>query len=136
MKPTPARAGKDAIREADLRVGSAKAVSVGVPSVVTALRVAIDQMGIGRTLATLSQVNQPDGFDCPGCAWPDPEHRKGAEFCENGAKAVAEEATRRTVGPDFFAAHDVGWCRDQDDFWLGQQGRLVRSDGQTRHVTA
>lgn len=125
MKPTPARTGTDAIREADLRVGSAKAVSVGLPSVVTALRVAIDQMGVGRTLTTLSHVNQPDGFDCPGCAWPDPEHRKGAEFCENGAKAVAEEATRRTVGPDFFAAHDVAWCRGQDDYWLGQQGRLT-----------
>ena len=56
---------------------------------------------------TLLHANQPDGFDCPGCAWPDREHASTFEFCENGAKAVAFEATSRRVGPDFFAQHTV-----------------------------
>ncbi|MCW2855797.1 MAG: Formate dehydrogenase [Marmoricola sp.] len=84
-----------------------------------------EQMGVRRTALTLARVNQKHGFDCPGCAWPDPEHRSVAEFCENGAKAVAEEATLRRVGRDFFAAHPISDLAGRSDFWLGQQGRLV-----------
>jgi len=86
---------------------------------------ALDQMGVVRSVRTLLKVNQADGFDCPGCAWPDPDHRSKAEFCENGAKAVAEEATTRRVGADFFAAHDLADLATRDDHWLGQQGRLT-----------
>src|SRR3990170_3434310 len=85
-------------------------------------------MGARRTARTLLRVNQPDGFDCPGCAWPEaqPGHgRHTAEFCENGAKAVAEEATLRRIDADFFAAHSVSDLATRDDFWLGQQGRLT-----------
>lgn len=56
---------------------------------------------------TLLSANQPDGFDCPGCAWPDRNHASSFEFCENGAKAVAAEATARRAGPEFFAGHTV-----------------------------
>lgn len=74
---------------------------------------------------TLLKANQPEGFDCPGCAWPDPRHTSSFEFCENGAKAVAWEATRKAVDPAFFAAHTVSWLRTQSDHWLEAQGRLT-----------
>lgn len=86
---------------------------------------ALEQMGALRTAAALARLNQRSGFDCPGCAWPE-EHggRKLAEFCENGAKAVAEEATKRTVTPEFFARHSVAELSAKPEYWLSQQGRL------------
>src|SRR5690606_18312452 len=74
---------------------------------------------------TLLSANQPDGFDCPGCAWPDRNHASTFEFCENGVKAVAAEATARRVGPDFFAQYTVSELAEQSDFWLEDQGRLT-----------
>jgi len=74
---------------------------------------------------TLLSANQPDGFDCPGCAWPDRNHASTFEFCENGVKAVAAEATARRAGPEFFAQHTVRELAAQSDFWLEDQGRLT-----------
>ncbi len=85
-------------------VGEPQHSAVGLPAITHALRISQQQMGIRRTALTLLRVNQRDGFDCPGCAWPEPDKPHTAEFCENGAKAVAEEATLRRVTPDFFAA--------------------------------
>lgn len=82
-------------------------------------------MGLRRSLRTLREVNQRGGFDCPGCAWPEPERRHVAEFCENGAKAIAEEATRRSVTAEFFAEHPISELATRSDYWLGQQGRLT-----------
>src|ERR1700759_1615316 len=73
----------------------------------------------------LQAMNQPDGFDCPGCAWPDPRHTSSFEFCENGAKAVAFELTKRRVTREFFAAHTVRALEQQSDYWLEEQGRLT-----------
>lgn len=73
----------------------------------------------------LLSMNQPDGFDCPGCAWPDPKHTSSFEFCENGAKALAFEATNRRVTPEFFAAHTVRELAQHSDYWLEEQGRLT-----------
>jgi molybdopterin-dependent oxidoreductase alpha subunit len=70
-------------------------------------------------------MNQPEGFDCPGCAWADPKHTSSFEFCENGAKAVAWETTKRRVTRDFFAAWTVGELERQSDHWLEDQGRLT-----------
>jgi len=78
-----------------------------------------------RTALPLLKVNQAGGFDCPGCAWPEPKHRSHFEFCENGAKAVAAEATERRVTPDFFAGHDLADLASRDEHWLGRQGRLT-----------
>ncbi|KYF97157.1 hypothetical protein BE18_30910, partial [Sorangium cellulosum] len=90
------------------------------------LQHAVSEMGVARAVRTLLHVNQGEGFDCPGCAWPEPEeHRSAAEFCENGAKAVAEEATLRRVTPEFFRKHSVEELSRQSDHWLGKQGRLV-----------
>ncbi len=73
----------------------------------------------------LLSMNQPDGFDCPGCAWPDPKHTSSFEFCENGAKAVAFELTKRQVTREFFAAHTVTELAQHSDYWLEEQGRLI-----------
>jgi molybdopterin-dependent oxidoreductase alpha subunit len=99
--------------------------AVGLPAITTSLRMARAQMGAKRTLLTLLRVNQKDGFDCPGCAWPEPDDRNRAEFCENGAKAVAEEATLRRVERAFFARHSVADLAGRSGYWLGQQGRLT-----------
>ncbi|GAA3958011.1 FdhF/YdeP family oxidoreductase [Streptomyces marokkonensis] len=99
--------------------------AAGIPAIGHTLRMAQRQMGVKRTALTLLSVNQKDGFDCPGCAWPEPDHRHKAEFCENGAKAVAEEATLRRCTPEFFAAHPVTDLATRSGYWLGQQGRLT-----------
>ncbi len=75
--------------------------------------------------ATLGRMNQPEGFDCPGCAWPDPKHTSSFEFCENGGKAVAWEATAKRCTPDFFAAHTVAELSSWSDFDLEMVGRLT-----------
>jgi molybdopterin-dependent oxidoreductase alpha subunit len=73
----------------------------------------------------LLSMNQPDGFDCPGCAWPDPRHTSSFEFCENGAKAVTWELTKHRVTREFFATHTVRELEQESDYWLEQQGRLT-----------
>jgi molybdopterin-dependent oxidoreductase alpha subunit len=98
----------------------------GVQSIVQAVKHAWGEMGLRRSLKTLLAVNQQGGFDCPGCAWPEPDReRSHAEFCENGAKAVAEEATTKRVTPEFFREWSVGELAKQSDHWLGKQGRLT-----------
>jgi len=112
--------------EHGVTVEQPQTTAAGVPAVLVALRRSLGQMGAVRTLRTLTRVNQRDGFDCPGCAWPEePGGRKVAEFCENGAKAVAEEATRRVVRPEFFARHPVSELASRTEHWLSQQGRLT-----------
>jgi molybdopterin-dependent oxidoreductase alpha subunit len=97
-----------------------------VKAVWVALQRGLASMGAFRTAASLLRLNQRKGFDCPGCAWPE-EHggRKLAEFCENGAKAVAEEATKRVVAPEFFARHSIADLSARPEYWLSQQGRLT-----------
>ncbi|HEU5152740.1 MAG TPA: FdhF/YdeP family oxidoreductase [Iamia sp.] len=112
-------------------------VAAGVPAVLHSVAHSVREMGVGRSLTSLLKVNQVDGFDCPGCAWPDPDRRSQTEFCENGAKAVAEEATRRRVTGRFFARHSIAELAGRSDHWLGQQGRLaepvVRRAGATHY---
>ena len=87
---------------------------------------ALVEQGVAiRGSATLLHMNQPEGFDCPGCAWPDPKHTSSFEFCENGAKAVAWEATAKRCTPDFFAAHTVTELEGWADYELEMQGRLT-----------
>ena len=88
---------------------------------------------------TLLHANQPDGFDCPGCAWPDRDHASTFEFCENGAKAVAFEATARRAGPELFAQYSVSDLARYSDHWLEDQGRLthpLRYNAKTDHYEA
>ena len=113
--------------DAGLEVSPPKSGSVGIPGIVESMRYAMAEMGPRRSVATLLKMNHVDGFDCPSCAWPDPEpgERKLAEFCENGAKAVAWEATRKRVRPAFFAEHSVQQLRQLDDHNLEHFGRLT-----------
>jgi molybdopterin-dependent oxidoreductase alpha subunit len=100
--------------------------AVGFPAVASAMRQALTQMGAKRTLKTLTKLNQRQGFDCPGCAWPDPEgHRNTAEFCENGAKAVAEEATKARATAHLFNRHSIADMEAHSDYWIGKLGRLT-----------
>lgn len=89
---------------------------------------------LGKGSITLLNINQPTGFDCPGCAWPEKKDAHAFNFCENGAKAVAFEATSKTVTPEYFAGHTVSWLSEQSDFFLEDLGRLtdpVRYDAET-----
>jgi len=114
------------IEEKHLAVSSPPDAAGGILSITTALRYALRSPGILRGASALSHLNQFDGVDCPGCAWPDPDtHRSANEYCENGAKAVAEEATAKRLTPDFFREWSVEKLSSQSDYWLGQQGRLT-----------
>lgn len=84
-----------------------------------------DQMRIAEAPVLLLRTNKPDGFDCPGCAWPDKAHTSTFQFCENGAKAVTWEATKKRVTPDFFAAHTVTELLTWSDHDLENAGRLT-----------
>jgi molybdopterin-dependent oxidoreductase alpha subunit len=109
-----------------LKVGRLKHAAAGATAVAVSMKRAQEQMGVRRSLGTLSRVNQVEGFDCPGCAWPEPHDRSTFEFCENGVKAVAEEATTRRVTAEFFAEHPVADLAERSGYWLGQQGRLTQ----------
>ncbi|MDQ4051526.1 MAG: FdhF/YdeP family oxidoreductase [Actinomycetota bacterium] len=115
------------IDEGEIEVGEPKSAAAGVEAVAISMKRAIDQMGVTRSTRSLLKLNQADGFDCQGCAWPDPhpDHRHTAEFCENGVKAVADEATRDHIGREFFAAHPIAELREHTDYWLNQQGRVI-----------
>ena len=98
----------------------------GVPAIVAAVKSISDEMGLVRGVRTLLQVNQSGGVDCPGCAWPEPDRKRSHfEFCENGAKHVADEATTKRVTPEFFQKWSVAELSEQTDQWLNAQGRLT-----------
>ena len=109
----------------DLHVGKVQDWAVGVPAIYHAVEPALLKLGLARTTKLLSSMNQKEGFDCMSCAWPDPEHRSVAEFCENGVKAVTWEATPITVPTRFWAEHSIDDLLAQSEYWLGMQGRLV-----------
>ena len=111
----------------DVRVLKPETWAVGLPGIGHALQYSVVEMGVRRGARTLLTMNQADGFDCPGCAWPDPvpKARSFAEFCENGAKAAAWEATRARVGREFFATHSIDDLLAQDAHTLEHHGRLT-----------
>ena len=103
-----------------------KKSAAGIPAVISTTKHAIKKMGLINSIKTLKMVNQKDGFDCPGCAWPDPDdERTKFEFCENGAKAVADEAMKKKVNARFFSKFSISELTKKSDFWLNNQGRLT-----------
>ena len=95
-----------------------------------------EQSVVAQSTVALRKMNKPDGFKCSSCAWPNPDHVKTFEFCENGAKALAFETTKRRTGRAFFAAHTVSELRTWSDYDLEQTGRLeepMRYDAATDH---
>ncbi|TFD47186.1 FdhF/YdeP family oxidoreductase [Cryobacterium sp. TMT1-2-1] len=111
--------------DTDLEVTKPKDWAAGVPGVYHSMKPALEKLGVIRTGKTMLALNQKDGFDCPSCAWPDPNHRKAFEFCENGAKAVTWEATPVIIESDFWAQHSIDDLLEKSEYWLGMQGRLT-----------
>ena len=100
--------------------------AAGIPSIITTFQSSLGELGLIRTTQLFASVNQKDGFDCTSCAWPDPDgERSRLEFCENGARAFAEEATTKRVTREFFSKWNVEQLSLQSDHWLGHQGRLT-----------
>jgi molybdopterin-dependent oxidoreductase alpha subunit len=121
-----------------LRVGVASEEAAGIPAIWNTMLYGIGEMGPIRSAEAFLKINQVTGFDCQSCAWPSPDKkRKVFEFCENGAKAVSDESTKKRVGPDFFAQYSIADLAAKSDYWLNQQGRLttpmVRPAGATHY---
>jgi molybdopterin-dependent oxidoreductase alpha subunit len=109
-----------------IRLGKRHTSAAGIEAVRQSLCYAWGRMGAVQGTKALLKLNQIDGFDCQSCAWPSPdEHRHVAEFCENGAKALSDEGTRKRVTPEFFTAHSISDLSRHSDFWLNEQGRLT-----------
>ena len=114
------------IKDRPLQQSSPKEVAAGIPAIFSTMSHGLSRMGAIRSISNLSRVNSFGGFDCPGCAWPDPDDDRTAfEFCENGAKAVADEATRARADPNFWSKWSVEELSRKSDRWLNSQGRLT-----------
>ena len=118
------RDGATPVEKIPLKLSKPKRVAAGIPAIISTTKHSLRKMGLVKTIKTLSMVNQKEGFDCPGCAWPDPNHRSTFEFCENGAKAVADEAMKPMVNRDFFSKYSVEDLSKKSDYWLNNQGRI------------
>lgn len=111
-----------------LKLGKPKTTAAGIPAVLVSAQHILHEAGALRGLKALLKLNQKDGFDCPSCAWPDPDDDRSslAEYCENGAKAVAEEATQKKLTPAFFASHAVADLAALSDYEIGRKGRIAQ----------
>jgi molybdopterin-dependent oxidoreductase alpha subunit len=121
-----------------LRIGRASEEAAGIPAIWNTMLYGIGEMGPLRAPEAFLKINQVTGFDCQSCAWPSPDKkRKIFEFCENGAKAVSDESTKKRIGPAFFAQYSIADLAAKSDYWLNQQGRLtspmVRHAGATHY---
>ena len=113
-------------RHTGLTVTERKTWAAGLPALTSSLGHIHEETGVLDGIKILNKLNQKDGFDCPGCAWPDPEHRSGlGEYCENGVKAIAEEATTKRVDRAFFARHSVEELSHWSDYEIGKAGRIT-----------
>lgn len=100
--------------------------AAGAAAVASSFKHLLSRAGVARSVEGMLKLNQKDGFDCPSCAWPDPDdHRSTFEFCENGAKALASEATKAKASPEFFARHSVAELSRQTDAWHDKAGRIT-----------
>ena len=110
----------------DFKLLDRKDKAVGIPAVTSAMKHISEEIGLAKGMKLISKMNQKGGFDCSGCAWPDPdEHRSSlGEYCENGAKALAEEATTKRVNRAFFEKYSVQELSQWSDFKIGKSGRL------------
>jgi len=110
-----------------LKLGKIKKSAGGLPAVASAIRQVAGEAGLVRGWKALKKLNQKDGFTCPSCAWPDPddERKSFTEYCENGAKAIAEEATSKKLDAGFFAKHTVAELAALTDHEIGRKGRIA-----------
>ena len=109
-----------------LTIGTRKKYAVGFPAITSSVVQMLKWMKPGDALKTMFKINQKGGFDCPGCAWPDPDddRSKLGEYCENGIKAIAEEATKFHIGGDFFAKNSIVDLAQLSDYEIGKKGRI------------
>ncbi|HPF90348.1 MAG TPA: FdhF/YdeP family oxidoreductase [Flavobacteriales bacterium] len=109
-----------------LTITDRKTWAAGLPALTSSLAHLHEETGVMNGISILNKLNQKDGFDCPGCAWPDPDRRSHlGEYCENGVKAIAEEATTKRVDRAFFAQHSVEELSRWSDYEIGKAGRLT-----------
>ena len=119
----------------NLRIGRASKEAAGIPAIWNTMLYGIGEMGPVRSTEAFLKINQVTGFDCQSCAWPSPDKkRKIFEFCENGAKAVSDESTKKRIGAEFFAKYSIAELAAKSDYWLNQQGRLTSP--MVRHANA
>ena len=97
----------------------------GFPALGSSLKHLVVQKAVRKGSAALLRMNQPEGFDCPGCAWPEPKKTSMSEFCENGVKAIAAETTGKKIDAAFLEQHSVTQLLEKDGYWLEQEGRLT-----------
>ena len=110
-----------------LQIGEPSHAAAGTTAVVSSFRHLLTRTGPLRAVQGMRGLNQKEGFDCPSCAWPDPEgHRSAFEFCENGAKALASEITSSRADPAFFSKYSIAELAAESDYWLDQAGRLTQ----------
>jgi molybdopterin-dependent oxidoreductase alpha subunit len=108
------------------QTGNPYRVAAGLPALYQSGRFTLQKMGVLRGLSTWTKVNQKRGFDCQSCAWPNPDNdRHVLEFCENGVKAIADEATTKRISSEFFSQHSITDLQRRSDYWLGSRGRLT-----------
>lgn len=125
QKPVPGAQPPEEEKAADLR--EPRKVAAGLEAAWQSAKFTLRESGLARGLSTWTKVNQKNGFDCQSCAWPSPdEDRHLLEFCENGTKAMASEATRKRIDAEFFRTYSIADLLEKSDFWLEQQGRLTR----------
>ena len=112
----------------NLHKGPIKHKAVGLPAIISSFRHTFSEAGVARSLKALGRVNQKGGWDCPSCAWPDPDDERSgiAEYCENGAKAIGDEITTKKLTPDFFQQHSVEELSKLTDWDIGRQGRIAQ----------
>jgi molybdopterin-dependent oxidoreductase alpha subunit len=123
-----------------IKITSPKVKAVGVPAIISAFKHMLKYMKTPDAIRLSLAINQKGGFDCPGCAWPDPDDDRSSlgEYCENGIKAIAEEASEKAIGAEFFSRHSVEELGQWSDFELGKAGRLkspmVLRNGSTHYT--
>lgn len=125
---TPQPAAENPAKFIGLKLGKPADVAAGVHAVVVSVEHVFGQMNVARGMKALFKLNQKLGYDCPSCAWPDPDDDRSsiAEYCENGAKAVADEAMSKSIRSDFFAANSVADLAKLDDYHINKSGRIAQ----------
>ena len=111
----------------NLKLTERKEKAAGIPALISSMKHISEELGIWQGIKVLNKMNQKGGFDCPGCAWPDPDNKRSSlgEYCENGVKAIAEEATTKKVTPKFFKKHSVEELSKWTDYAIGKAGRIT-----------
>ncbi|HZS61950.1 MAG TPA: FdhF/YdeP family oxidoreductase, partial [Gemmatimonadaceae bacterium] len=114
------------IEKIDVAIRHPSHSAAGLPAIAESFKIALEKLGYRDTMRVFATVNQKTGFDCQSCAWPSPDGKRHKfEFCENGAKAMANEGARHTIGRAFFRKWSIDALAAQSDYWLNAQGRLI-----------